>query len=521
MSTTCIFETLPTELLYQIVEPLYRGSLRNFRAVNHFTYKLATPLLFKKLVLNFEPEYIYSQDRADIFIRKIEQIHTYSDLYFLFENVQDLAIVRYDLRHLARLYDTYPQKLPFISGLEAHQPDDTKNALILKVLEKFVLSFKNLKRFKWNLNDLKVPPSIDISSISAAITHLELSAKGASLLLPSFAASQNITDLSISLRKAEPAAVVMSLSHLENLDIICDRAISTFDFLAANATPHLTTLNLSGGFITNPFPASLAPTCFSMLHTLSLTGYIIEGDGKYSIWDGLREHNIHLVQLTVENYNEDESLISYLKSYSNTLKKLDGFVSPLFYEKYEPECQGISKCDNIFTFMDIFWRDVISAHSSTLESLKIRPTGMYTLDDVMRSKEAWVVSDYMPAAAEALLKCEKLEHLDLLSLAENGLFEIVDVAIRMPKLRRITYGIKGHTKKPRSRCGGQLHKNMEMMKGMESRISSMRWNWEGGDDEKWRELTVVVMPMEGNEYTLSNKDSEDELRLTSEWSFYC
>ncbi|KAF3932971.1 hypothetical protein ABW20_dc0103418 [Dactylellina cionopaga] len=277
---------------------------------------------------------------------------------------------------------------------------------------------------------------------------------------------------------------------------------------------------MKSGLIPDPFPVSLIPDFLSNLRCLNLCDLAYSPDQhvKYSIWDAFRDHNIHLTQLQVDEYHDPISLLSYLKSYSNKLTKLDLRIAP-YRNSYE-EADFIAQNQKMLEYMKSLWEDVLGSHSSSLKSLTIIPvqgnarrdwmdTSLFVKEDQWGRKqrnflpEPWVIGDHMPAARKALHMCQNLEYLELDSVAKNGLHQLIDVVVNMAKVPMVRYAFRIFCEEPSdldiADCWGveasMRRQEFEVAKHyMQIDVNSMSWDGDA-EDQKWGKLRIEVVPL--------------------------
>ncbi|KAK6514873.1 hypothetical protein TWF506_007236 [Arthrobotrys conoides] len=229
------------------------------------------------------------------------------------------------------------------------------------------------------------------------------------------------------------------------------------EFLAAQESPFsLTSLslktleqNLSQNMIA--FPEKINPTLISP-YLSNLRRLHIDFDhsdfnnmDSDHIWNVFKVNNIHLEDVSLGHVSKQ--LISYLGSYRDTLKSVQ-----LKIQVRHP-LHGMSTPMNVWVMRQdlgaVFWRDVVPAHSSTLHTLRTKPTHnpYQELRDWMQSRplepylpDLWSPVNN-PAAQQAIEKCERLRELAVFAIDnENQPFEqVIWLMLRQPKLRRFTF----------------------------------------------------------------------------------
>ncbi|KAF3203012.1 hypothetical protein TWF106_002090 [Orbilia oligospora] len=230
------------------------------------------------------------------------------------------------------------------------------------------------------------------------------------------------------------------------------------DFLAAQESPFaLTSLSLKTleqnfpwGIIAYPenINSILFTPYLSNLRRLHIDSF--RSDAKIDpdhIWNVFRVNNIHLEDLRLKHVSTQ--LISYLGSYRDTLKSLQiGLrVRHLLNRMLTPT----DSWNNWQQLGTRFWRDVISAHSSTLRTLRTKPI-YYSSHHVLRqtirtgqnggyySPDVWSLANN-PAAQKAIEGCEQLEVLAVFSI-DNGdrpFEQVIGIMLKHPKLHRFTF----------------------------------------------------------------------------------
>ncbi|KAK6352310.1 hypothetical protein TWF730_009140 [Orbilia blumenaviensis] len=536
-STQSLLLGLPVEILQQIIEVVPHSSLKDLRFVNRVVSSIATPFLFRQYTLSLKhirghganlAERVAPEKQIEL-IRKIESIKSLEGLEFLTSNIQDLNISAYQIRDAVKfLYDEPIQ-----------QDTDDFSPVGVKILQNFICSMKKLKTLRWNISFCNLSREMDFSPIAESVTHLELHPtidmdpydppSPQYNPYPAFKAFINLTHLTILLWDQKSLDTLNYLPRLKSLNFEPSYELETtaFDFLQAQTVPfNLQQLTLKYGTINDPFPDYLIPKFLSQLKALtSQTELRAESTIMRSIWDALREHGIQLTH--VSELNASRMLLNYLSSYSNTLTSLSIHMVPYRCGRTATKEFCTAEHNGMLAFMNEFWQEVIPKHASTLRKLKMFPGNQHIrcgegpgkveqhkMVEQLNLLEPWSLGNHIPAAKKALMMCEQLEELQMGSAGEVGFKEAIEVAVKLQKVKKLTFNLKGYSVRPQMRgwCGTGMMRFLNEAMEMRRRILDVRWECDGILGNRWEKVDVEVIPL-GKLSLIRDKDREELFRL--------
>ncbi|KAF3207298.1 hypothetical protein TWF106_000442 [Orbilia oligospora] len=370
------------------------------------------------------------------------------ELQMLFDNVQEIEIVQYDV------YEGYPDNNAMAMTWPRYAPWG------VEVLKGFLEKMKKLRSIDWqmpahNLDVTMTSPSLreNVTRLSwTRVPNSEFIGKLPERSLAGFAYLYNITHLDFKLANIADLNGFHYFPNLRNLKLEC--AVKTYNivtFLNGQAAPFkLRSLTLRNDTRGVTFPDEIFQTYLSDLQTLNMITPEVEieqtknnhafsrnpfdGNTK-SIWTHFMENGIYLSN--INTFGQSRDLIKYLLSYPQPRHALESFeirVWPYITDNL----------DDPRNFVRALWHQVIPFHRKTLKRIAIYPearsvvrggnfhgaiswqgqealgkelsnfptphTGLFTLNDEIKT---------------VLKSCEKLESLEMGSLNWNGAAEFL------------------------------------------------------------------------------------------------
>ncbi|EGX46816.1 hypothetical protein AOL_s00097g242 [Orbilia oligospora ATCC 24927] len=394
------------------------------------------------------------------------------ELQMLFDNVQEIEIVKYDV------YEGYPDNNAMAMTWPRYAPWG------VEVLKGFLEKMKKLRSIDWQMPAHNLDVTMTSPSLRENVTHLswtrvpdfEFIGKSPERSLAGFAYLYNVTHLDFKLANIVDLNGFHYFPNLKNLTLECTvKTYNIVTFLNGQAAPFkLRSLTLKNDTRGITFPDEIFQKYLSNLQTLNMITPEVEieqtknnlafsrnpfdGNAK-SIWTHFMENGIYLSN--INTFGQSRDLIKYLLSYPqprHALKSFEIRVWPYI----------TNNLDDPRNFVHTLWHQVIPFHRRTLKRIAIYPearsvvrggnyhgaiswqgqealgkelsnfptphTGLFTLNDDIKT---------------VLKSCEKLEALEMGSLNWNGAAEFLRfVLFQLPRrVRNVGFYMDGWSRK--------------------------------------------------------------------------
>ncbi|KAF3132275.1 hypothetical protein TWF703_007394 [Orbilia oligospora] len=455
-----------------------------------------------------------------------------NELQMLFDNVQEIEIVKYDV------YEGYPDNNAMAMTWPRYAPWG------VEVLKGFLEKMKKLRSIDWQMPAHNLDVTITSPSLRENITHLswtrvpdsEFIGKSPERSLAGFAYLYNVTHLDFKLANIVDLNGFHYFPNLKNLTLECTvKTYNIVTFLNGQEAPFkLRALTLKNDTRGITFPDEIFQKYLSDLQTLNMITPEVEieqtknnlafslnpfdGNTK-SIWRHFMEHGIYLSN--INTFGQSPDLIKYLLSYPQPRAMLKSFEIRVWpYITNNP--------DDPRNFVHTLWHQVVPFHKKTLRRIAIYPearsvvrggnylgsiswqeqaalgkelsnfptphTGLFTLNDDIKT---------------VLKSCEKLESLEMGSLNWNGAAEFLRfVLFQLPRrVRNVGFYFDGWSRKTVGwdYVGSSgAHYAREFANNRHPLIEEV-WNYkeewgapEGGvvfDDWTWKRLNIKFVPI--------------------------